>query len=238
MYRDAVLSSRAGGRLQANASVRPLHLLLMQGEQTQPNASEWKRLGLELAADKKLTAAVGPLTKACELDPKDEEACYYFARTLHALGRWDEARAPFEKALRAAPKPMLARVHRAVALNFMALGRTVEAEQNFKEAIATRNDAKSLPEDPRIDYGAFLFRQGRTDEALQLLQRQFAMRRNPLGRMANSVESFCMAANPTPLLCISKKQSNSIRARHQSGFCLGGHTCKPAASKRASNSFN
>jgi tetratricopeptide (TPR) repeat protein len=65
---------------------------------------------------------------------------------------------------------MLARVHRAVALNFMALGRTVEAEQNFKAAIAMRKDAESLAEDPRVDYGAFLFRQARTDEALQLLQ--------------------------------------------------------------------
>ena len=147
-----------------------LHLLLLQGEQTPSNAAEWKRLGLALASEKKLVAAVGPLAKACELDPKDEGACYYFALTLHALGRWDEARAPFEKALRIAPQRMLARVHRAVALNFMALGRTVEAEQNFKAAIAMRKDAESLPEDPRVDYGAFLFRQGRTDEALQLLR--------------------------------------------------------------------
>ena len=147
-----------------------LRLFLLQGEQTPSNAEEWKRLGLTLAAEMKLTAAVGPLTKACELDPRDEEACYYFARTLHALGRWDEARAPFEKALRAAPQRMLARVHRAVALNFMALGRTAEAEQNFKMAIAMRSVAESLAEDPRVDYGAFLFRQGRTDEALQLLQ--------------------------------------------------------------------
>jgi Flp pilus assembly protein TadD len=147
-----------------------LHLLLLQGEQAPSSAAEWKRLGLALASEKKLVAAVGPLAKACELDPKEEEACYYFARTLHALGRWDEARAPFEKALQAAPQRMLARVHRAVALNFMALGRTAEAEQNFKLAIAMRSVAESLPEDPGVDYGAFLFRQGRTDEALQLLQ--------------------------------------------------------------------
>ena len=125
-----------------------LYLSLMQGEQTQLDASEWKRLGLALAAEKKITAAVGPLTKACELDPKDEEACYYFARMLHALGRWDEACAPFEKALRAAPKRMLARVHRAVALNFMALGHTVEAEQHFKAAIAMRKDAEVAARGP------------------------------------------------------------------------------------------
>jgi len=147
-----------------------LHLLLMQGEQTKPDASDWKRQGLAMAAENKLTAAVGPLTKACDLDPKDEEACYYLARILHASGRWDEARVPFEKALRAAPRRMLARVHRAVALNFMALGRMVEAEQNLKAAIAMRQGSDSLREDPRIDYGAFLFRQGRSDAALQLLQ--------------------------------------------------------------------
>lgn len=146
-----------------------LHLLLMQGEQTQPDASEWKRQGQAMAAENKFTAAVGPLTKACNLDPRDEEACYYLARILDMLGRWDEARAPFDKALRAAPRRMLARVHRAVALNFMALGRMTEAEQNFKAAIAMRIYAESLPEDPRVDYGAFLFRQGRIDEALQLL---------------------------------------------------------------------
>src|SRR4051812_40131091 len=102
-----------------------LHLLLMQSEQTQRDASEWKRQGLAIASENKLTGAVAPLTRACDLDPRDEEACYYLARVLHALGRWDEARAPFEKALRAAPRRMLARVHRAVALNFMALGRMV-----------------------------------------------------------------------------------------------------------------
>jgi tetratricopeptide (TPR) repeat protein len=147
-----------------------LHLVLLQGERAQPDASALKREGLALASERKLTAAVQLLNRACELDPKDEESCYYLGRTLNALGLWEEARAPFEKALRAAPQRMLARVHRAVALNYMAVGLASEAERNFKAAIATRKDAESLAEDPRIDYGAFLFRQGRTDEALQFLR--------------------------------------------------------------------
>ncbi len=150
--------------------VAALGLLLMQAEQQPSNAAEWKRLGLSLLAEKKLPAAVDPLTKACDLDPRDEEACYYLARILNALSRWDEARTPFERALRAAPKPMLARVHRAIALNFMALGHSAEAEQHFRQAIAASSKAESLPDDPRVDYGAFLFRQGRTDEALEILQ--------------------------------------------------------------------
>jgi tetratricopeptide (TPR) repeat protein len=147
-----------------------LGLLLMQAEQQPSSAGEWKRLGLGLLTEKKLASAVPPLTKACDLDPGDEEACYYLARALSALSRWEEARAPLEKALRSASKPTLARVHRATALNFMALGRTAEAEQHFRQAVAAIGKAESLPEDPRIDYGAFLFRQGRTAEALKLLE--------------------------------------------------------------------
>ena len=144
-----------------------MYFVLLQAAQTAP---EWKKQGLALLTEKKLAAAVAPLTQACDLDPQDEEACYYLARTLSALSRWEEARAPFDKALRAAPKGMLTRVHRAAALNEMALGRIAEAEQHFKQAIATTGNAAAQPEDPRVDYGAFLFRQGRTDEALKILQ--------------------------------------------------------------------
>jgi tetratricopeptide (TPR) repeat protein len=127
---------------------------------------------------------VAPLSKACDLDPEDEEACYYLGRTLNALGRWAEARAPFEKAVRAAPKPMLARVHRASALNFMALGQMTEAEAHFKQAIAAGSASESMPEDARVDYGAFLFRQGRTAEALKTLQQ--AVRAAPRSARAHA----------------------------------------------------
>jgi protein O-GlcNAc transferase len=138
--------------------------------QSPSDAAAWKRLGLATAASRKLGAAAPAFQKACELNPADEDACYYLARTLNALGRWDEARAPFEKALQAAPKAALARVHRAVALNFVALGQTADAEDHFRKALALNPGPDKLPEDPRVDYGAFLFRQGRTDEALRLLQ--------------------------------------------------------------------
>ena len=215
-----------------------LHLLLMQGEQTKPDASDWKRQGLAMAAENSSSAAVGPLTKACELDPKDEDACYYLARILHASGRWDEARVPFEKALRAAPRRMLARVHRAVALNFMALGRMVEAEQNFKTAIAMRQGSDSLRDDPRIDYGAFLFRQGRSDAALQLLQE--AVRDAPKSARAHAelAEFFYTAVNWMPPLRASKKQFSSTRKRRRFGFCLGEPTCRQAAQMRDNSSFN
>ncbi len=146
-------------------------LLFAPGQAAGPQtAREWKELGLKLAAGTKLESAVSPLAKACDLAPKDEEACYYLARTLFTLDRYEEAREPFEKALRAASKETLARVHRAAALNFVALTSPDDAERHFREAVRLNRAPEPRDEDPRIDYGAFLFRQGRTGEALPLLE--------------------------------------------------------------------
>jgi tetratricopeptide (TPR) repeat protein len=147
-------------------------LLLMWPLQTlQPSsAAEWKAAGIAEVGANKLDAAVTAFGKACELDPKDEDACYFLARTLSSLDQWEKARDPFEKALRAASPAKLARVHRAIALNFVALGDTVNAERHFRQAIARNPGPEVLREDPRVDYGAFLFRHGRLNEALPLLQ--------------------------------------------------------------------
>jgi Tfp pilus assembly protein PilF len=132
----------------------------------------------------KMDAALTDFEKACELDPKDEDACYYFARTLSALDRWDRAREPFDKALRAASPPKLARVHRAIALNSIGLGDMANAERHFRQAIALNPGPELLREDPRVDYGAFLFREGRLGEALPVLRE--AVRAMPRSPRANT----------------------------------------------------
>ena len=140
-------------------------------------------LGLATTSTGDLETATGALRKACDLEPRDEEACYYLARDLFALGHYEAARAPFDKALLAAPQAMLAKVHRAMALNFAALGSPAEAERHFAQAIrlAGRNPRDS--EDPRVDYGAFLFRQGRTDAAVRPLRQ--AVQDSPSSARAN-----------------------------------------------------
>lgn len=144
----------------------------------------WKTLGLASTSSGHLEGAIQALGKACELAPNDEDTCYYFARNLHGAGRYELAREPFEKALRAAPKQMLPRVHRAAALNFYALGMAAEAELHFVKAVQLNGRAGGDGEDPRIDYGAFLFRQGRTEEALSPLEQ--AARDAPSSVRANT----------------------------------------------------
>jgi len=133
------------------------------------NAPAWKALGLVTANSGDLTGAVPPLSQACRLAPEDPDACYYLARNLYVNGRYDAAQEPFEKAQAAAPQEMLSKVHRAAALNFEALGRARDAEREFREAVSLNRRNGPADEDPRIDYGAFLFRQGRAPEALRPL---------------------------------------------------------------------
>ena len=155
-------------RAGRSAAARPP--LERAAELAPANAQAWKLLGLVSTSAGDAESAAIALSKACDLAPRDDEACYYFARNLYALGRHEAARAPFEKALRAAPPSMSARVHRAVALNFAAMEAPAEAERHFVKAIQLAGRAAREAEDPRVDYGAFLFRQGRTEEALRPLQ--------------------------------------------------------------------
>jgi Flp pilus assembly protein TadD len=145
-------------------------LMTLLRAQDPSKAAVFKKLGMTHVRDQNLGAAQKAFATACELDPKDEDNCYFLARTLYMLDRWEDAKAPFEKALRAASKPALARVHRAIALNFIALGNTAGAERHLKEAVRLYPGLGILAEDPHVDYGAFLFRQGRLQEALPLLK--------------------------------------------------------------------
>jgi tetratricopeptide (TPR) repeat protein len=120
---------------------------------------------------RKMEAAAAAFGKACALAPGEADACYYSGQTLHILGRFDESQRAFERALEHATAQGKARIHRAAALNLVALGQPEKAEIQFQAAVRSYLDHASGPEDPRVDYGAFLVRQGRTEDALQLLEK-------------------------------------------------------------------
>jgi Flp pilus assembly protein TadD len=64
----------------------------------------------------------------------------------------------------------------------LALGDTRESERQFLEAIRVYRDS-ATGEDPKIDYGAFLVRQGRSEEALDSLEK--AVKASPKSVRAN-----------------------------------------------------
>jgi Flp pilus assembly protein TadD len=134
-------------------------------------SAAWKALGLVLLGRNDYRGASVSLGKACALDPNDEDNCYLHGRSLFVLGQYEEAVQPFDNAMHAAPPANQAAIHRATALNFVELGMTQEAERHFRDAIRLYRPAPGAPQpDPRLDYGAFLSRQGRAQDALEMLQ--------------------------------------------------------------------
>ena len=132
--------------------------------------SAWKALGLVLLGANDYRGASLPLQKACALDPQDDDNCYLLGRSLYVLGQYDEAVEALDQAMRATPPANQAAVHRAMALNFAELGMVQEAERHFRDAVRLYRRPSGGPQpDPRLDYGAFLTRQGRAQEALTML---------------------------------------------------------------------
>ncbi len=121
-------------------------------------AQEWKELGVTYAQAQDYLSAETAFGKACTLEPKLLDACYYWARTLYALNR-------FEASLDALNKTAAkdSRTLTAKAQCHEALGHHEEAEQTFLAAIALKDREASLR------YGIFLFRSGRLEEAARAL---------------------------------------------------------------------
>ena len=132
-------------------------------------ADAWKALGAVHVAERDYRAAEEPLRQACTLNPQQEDACYYLGRNYYELSRFEEAVAAFEKAL-----PLDAgkrwRVHNGMALAIEGLRRVEAAERHFRLAVETWPGGGRPDEDPRIDLGVFLFRQGRAPEAIRAFQ--------------------------------------------------------------------
>ena len=127
----------------------------------------WKGLGTAYAAQGNFRLAEGPFRKACEIDPQDQDACYYLGLASYNLSRYEGAIAAFGKALKSGGP--VARVHSALGRALEALGHDEEAERELREAI-NKDDGKSTPDlDPHLEIGTFLFRHGRLEEALRIL---------------------------------------------------------------------
>ncbi len=117
----------------------------------------------------RLDEAVAVLGEVLKQKPLDPEANFYLGLAHLRRGRYDEAREPLENALRVSPPGMLGKIHRTAALNFLGLTQGDQAERHFREAIRLYAGGTPPEDDPRIDYGSFLMREGRTPEALRLL---------------------------------------------------------------------
>jgi len=141
--------------------------LLRQAVEREPSARNWKAYGVTLAAQEDYRGAEPPLREACRLAPYDPDACYYLGRALYATDRYEESLAAMRKAEGVYPRPW--RVELALGQAHEALGQAKEAEKRFLAAIRKAPPAPVTSDfdNPQVDYGLFLYRQGRLEEAIR-----------------------------------------------------------------------
>jgi protein O-GlcNAc transferase len=134
------------------------------------NALAWKALGVAAGKAGDPSEAEEALGKACRLQPNLEDACYYHARALYTLNRFEAAIAALRHVLTLDPRQGRAFV--AIGQAYEALGRESDAEKAFHEALQ-RDDAA---DEARLRYGKFLYRSGRMPDAIRVLSEAVAKR--------------------------------------------------------------
>jgi Flp pilus assembly protein TadD len=177
---DAAGLYREGLRLLSEHQPKAAAEALERAVQARPSdAATWAALGVARAAMGDYAAAEEPFHRACLLNPMLPDACLYFGRTLYLLDRFE----PALDVLRLAGEKdtQNCQIHRIAALCLEALGRLREAEASFRKAMSLPG-ASAPDDDPAIDYGVFLFRQGRAEDALAPLRS--AVQRHPTAARA------------------------------------------------------
>jgi Flp pilus assembly protein TadD len=130
-------------------------------------AYAWKVLGVVYAAQGLHDLASEPFAKACQLDAREVDACYFLARNHYLRNRFEEALQLFTQLRKTSSKDW--RYHNGAGLALSGLGKYREAERAFREAMRCENGHASLDEKPAINLGSLYLREGRAAEALDVL---------------------------------------------------------------------
>ncbi len=186
----AVADLRAGRSRQAEAALKGMVA------KEPDSAAAWRWLGVVYASRSDHELAEKPFAEACRLAPADADACYFHGRNLFALNRFAAAIGVLRKALSSQGAAQRWRVHSALAQALSAGGEEGEAEKHFRAAIGASPVPGRPEDDPRLHFGVFLLRQGRTREAVEPLERAQPSPRSltELGRALFSLDRPAEAA--------------------------------------------
>jgi Flp pilus assembly protein TadD len=172
---DAEELLRQGQRLFAAGQQDAAIAAFLRAVELRPDyAVAWKSLGVAYASRQDFERAETPFRNACEHQPALRDACLYYGRTLYLLNRFQPAIQVFRRTLQREPNNPEG--YRLLALSLEGQGDSAEADKAFREALRlTRGGPPD--EDPGIDYGVFLSRQGQAAQSLEPLDG--ALKRHP-----------------------------------------------------------
>ena len=108
-----------------------------------------------------------------DLDPKNVSAWYGLGRCYYSQSSFGDAEQAFQYALKLDPNDLQAKIN--LALTFDILNKSVEADSEFRRAIAQANADPHADQWPYLDYGSFLLSEGKAAEAVPLLEKAVAI---------------------------------------------------------------
>ena len=151
-----------------------------------------KSAGVAAAQARDYSRAAQEFGKACNLDPKLADVCYYQGRALYYTNRFEDALAPLRRSIEIGESG--ARAHSTIAQCLEALGQPDNAESEHRKAVADDPTGQD-----RVRYAIFLFRQGRADEAVAPLTEALKLNSQDfegnlqMGRVLFELEKFTNA---------------------------------------------
>jgi Tfp pilus assembly protein PilF len=134
-----------------------------------PMADDLKIVGLDYALLDDYADAIQWLEKAVALDAHNKDAWYYLGRAYYTKSRLIEARKAFLRVLDLDPRD--AKAENNLGLIFESSAQPEAAIEAFRNAIAWQEQSPHPSEQPYVNLGNVLMEQGRTTEALGLLEK-------------------------------------------------------------------
>lgn len=126
-----------------------------------------KMLGRVRVAQGRLFEAETHFTSALQIDPGDPELHYFLGRLYQTQDLLADAERSFREATRLSPE--FARAHAFLGTILYALGNLDEADKSYQRALSADRVAGHADAVIRLEYGLFLQRAGRFDEAVRQL---------------------------------------------------------------------
>ena len=132
-----------------------------------PAASDLKIVALNYVLLGDMGSAVGWLTRAVVIDPRDAQLWYYLGRAKYNQNRFQDAINAFQRCLALDPKNIKAEDN--LGLSYQGLGRTDEALTAFGNSMAWQKDRLEKNVGPFLNMGILHLEQNRIAEGLPFL---------------------------------------------------------------------
>ena len=138
-----------------------------------PSAFDLKVVSLDYILLKDYPDADKWLTSSLQKNPADSESWYYLGRTKYNENRFAEAISAFQQYMKLDPQSVKGKDN--LGLSYQGLGRTADAANAYRDAIAMQEHTLGQDPGPFINLGALLLDQNRPQDAIQYLLRAVAI---------------------------------------------------------------